>query len=89
MKVLIVDDSKLFQSILIEALESEADITPVVCQNSSHALTILESESIDFICVSMHLQDGDGISLTKTIRAMSNHNHTPIVLFTSLPYSVL
>ena len=83
MKVLIVDDSKLFQSILIEALESEADITPVVCQKSSHALTILESESIDFICVSMHLQDGDGISLTKTIRAMSNHNHTPIVLFTS------
>lgn len=83
MKVLIVDDSKLFQSMLVDFLENKIDISSVVSQGYSHALSILESDTIDFICVSMHLQDGDGISLSKKIRSTKKHKHTPIVLFTS------
>lgn len=83
MKVLVVDDSKLFQSILLDSFEKASDITPVICQNASSALSILESESVDFFCLSRHLNDSDGLLLVKKIRATKKYKYTPIILFTS------
>lgn len=83
MKVLVIDDSKLFHNLLDEIFSSETDITPVICHNLANGLKKLKSESIAFICVSMHLEDGDGITFTKTLREIKGHKHTPVVLFTS------
>ncbi|MDH5425104.1 MAG: response regulator [Gammaproteobacteria bacterium] len=83
MKVLVLDDSRLFHNILGEAFAQESDISPVVCHNLTEGIEKLKSELFDFVCVSMHLEDGDGISFTKTVRKISEYKHTPIVLFTS------
>jgi signal transduction histidine kinase len=83
MNVLIVDDSSLFNKILVDIFTKAADITPVICQSAKQGLQQLDSQSIDFICVSMHLQDSDGISFTKTVRATTKYKNTPIILFTS------
>ena len=82
MKVLIVDNSTLFHEMLA-GIFTDSDMTPIICDNAEQGLAALNSQQFDFICVSMFLDDSDGISLTKTIRNTSTHKHTPVILFTA------
>jgi len=82
MNVLIVDNSTLFHEIL-EDIFSDSGMVPVICQTAKQALEKLESDAIDFICVSMYLEDAKGIELTQSIRALPDYKHTPIILLTS------
>jgi len=82
MNVLIIDNTILFHKILAGVFaESHTDLKPIFCDSAAQGLKILEKEEISFICISMYLEDTDGIKLTQTIR--KNHQHTPIILFTS------
>lgn len=82
MKVLVIDNSSLFHSILVEAFE-KSGIEPVLSETISDGQKQLERQEIDFICVSMYLPDGDGISFAKNIHANQGYYHLPIILFTS------
>jgi len=59
------------------------DMTPVFFESAAQGLETLKTEQFDCICLSMYIEDGDGISLTKAIRTLSNHKYTPIFLLTS------
>ena len=82
MNVLIIDNSALFHKILVDIF-LDSDITPTICDTTEQGLARLSSESYDFICVSLYLQGGDGISLSETIRETERYKHTPIILFTA------
>lgn len=83
MKILIVDDSKFFQRMLVSIFSGLSDISPVICTTAREGMTALEDEVFDFICVSMHLTDKDGIFFTSKARHHKQYKHTPIILFTS------
>lgn len=82
MRVLIIDDSSLFHKILVETIGNDG-VDPVACRNMAQGMARLEADRFDFICVSMHLQDGDGISFTRNLRKIAEYKNTPVVLFTS------
>ncbi len=82
MNVLIIDNSALFHKILMDIF-LDSEITPVICETTTQGLEKLSLDKFDFICVSMYLLGGDGISLAKTIRETDGYQHTPIILFTA------
>ncbi|OUR63829.1 hypothetical protein A9Q79_08720 [Methylophaga sp. 42_25_T18] len=82
MTVLVVDNSTLFHEMLT-SIFLNIDMTPVFFDTAAQGLETLITEQFDCICLSMHIEDGDGISLTKTIRTLNNHKYTPIFLLTS------
>ena len=82
MKVLIVDNVKLFQ-VIISNLFASHDLEPVMQETGQDALSTLTQNTIDIICISMYLPDTDGISLCQQIRALEAYHYTPIILFTS------
>jgi len=82
MNILIVDNSILFHKMLEEVFAGP-DMIPILCETAKQGLERIESTPFDFICLAMHLEDNDGISLAKEIRRSDQHKHTPIILFTS------
>jgi len=82
MNVLIIDNTTLFHKILTGIFaDSKSELIPIFCDTASQGLAELDKSEIGFICISMYLEDTDGIQLTRTIR--QTHHHTPIILFTS------
>ena len=82
MKVLIADNVKLFQQ-LVSSLFENTGMESVVTGSASDCLKHLNEERFDFICISMHLEDMNGIELCKKIRSSKEHAYTPVILFTS------
>ena len=82
MKVLVVENVKLFQVIISNLLES-SDLEPVMEETGAKAISVLQQHDIDVICISMYLSDMDGINLCKEIRQLQKYRYTPVVLFTS------
>jgi two-component system cell cycle response regulator len=82
MKVLIVDNVKLFQ-VIISNLFASHDLEPVMQETGHSALSALDQEQIDVICISMYLPDTDGIALCQKIRTLPAYQYTPIILFTA------
>lgn len=56
---------------------------PVICTTAAEGLAALENQRFDFICLSLFLTDGDGVELSRKIRALPKSVHTPIILFTA------
>jgi len=82
MKVLIIDRVKVFQQIIAGVL-LDSGIEHSFALNGSEAVKALESDSFQCICVSLYLDDIDGIELCKQIRKIKGYKHTPIVLLTT------
>jgi len=82
MKTLIVDRVKVYQQLIISALQEVA--TDLVTANTGNeALALLEKNAFDCICLSMYLDDINGIDLCKKIRKLPSYKYTPVVLITS------
>ena len=82
MKVLVVENVKLFQVIISNLFES-SDLEPIMEETGAKAIAVLQQHDIDVICISMYLSDMDGISLCKKIRQLQKYKYTPVILFTS------
>lgn len=82
MKILVVDRVQLFKKIIASVLD-ETDIGYVFAETGTLALSTLEKDKYEIICVSMYLDDMDAIELTKKIRKLKQYAYTPIVLLTS------
>jgi len=82
MKTLIVDRVKVYQQLIISALQEVAtDLETASTGND--ALALLEKNIYECICLSMYLDDINGIDLCKKIRKLPSYKYTPIVLLTS------
>ncbi len=82
MKVLVIDRVKIFQKIIAEVL-SNTGIDHSLAVNGADALEQVKKDSFQCICVSLHLDDINGIELCKKIRRVEGYKHTPIVLLTT------
>ncbi len=81
--VLLVDDSKTFQTILMQALRG-IGIDCVVCSSGQEALQRLDVDQFDLVCSAYHLVDMNGIELCQKTRGMPHYCHKPFVLLTSI-----
>ncbi|MFC1747236.1 response regulator [Pseudomonadota bacterium] len=82
MKVLIIDRVKVFQRIIAGIL-SDTGIDHAFASTGKDGLTLLKQETYHCICISLHLDDDNGIELCKKIRKLSRYRHTPVVLLTT------
>ena len=83
MRTLIIDRVKVFQQLLVSALDA-SEIEHIFATTGKEALNILnQSSQFDCLCLSMYLDDMDGIQLSREIRKIPRYRHTPIVLLTS------
>ncbi|TAN46660.1 MAG: EAL domain-containing protein [Methylococcaceae bacterium] len=82
MNLLIVDHSKLFQDIVGQIFRG-ADSQATAAHTGADAIAALSAANFDFICITLHLQDTDGIELARRIRKLPGYAYVPIVLFTA------
>lgn len=82
-KVLLVDESRIFQSLFKTAL-ADTDFELRYCNSGQEALTLIAGEYIDFICSNYFLRDMEGIDLCRQVRALTNCAYKPFVLLTSV-----
>lgn len=84
MKVLIVDDSYLLQTRLINALR-KVDVNMIISQasNCQEALELFNSFSPDTVILDISLPDGSGINLLKEFK--KNNPTIHMIMFTNFP----
>lgn len=82
MKILVVDRVKLFQKIIASVLEN-TEIDYSFADTGALALSTLERDKYEIICISMYLDDMDAIELSQKIRNLDKYSYTPIILITS------
>ncbi len=82
MKVLIIDRVKVFQQIIAGVL-LDSGIDHIFAATGHDALAALKGDAYQCICVSLYLDDIDGIELCKQIRKLEGYKHTPVVLLTT------
>lgn len=81
-KVLIVDDSTLFRNSLREILHSRLPSLVISEANDREgALEMTETFLPDLIFMDIHLPDGNGLELTRTIREL--HHDVKIVILSN------
>lgn len=82
MRILVVDRVKLFQQIIASLLSGT--LIGYEFKNDGHsALTAMERDYFDIICISFFLDDMDAIELCQNIRRLERYAYTPIILFTT------
>lgn len=81
-KILIVDDSPSIRQMVEVTLKSAGyDITAAV--DGQNALDICQDSTFDFVLTDVNMPNMDGITLVKSLRAMSAFSATPIVVLTT------
>ncbi|MEI7456329.1 MAG: EAL domain-containing protein [Nitrosomonadales bacterium] len=82
-KILLVDDSKTFQSVFKATFNTDA-CELFICSTGQEAITLISSRYIDFICSSYYLPDMEGIELCQRVRQQTKTIAKPFVLLTSV-----
>jgi len=81
--VLLVDDSRTFQTLFRTALE-QSDFELRVCNDGREALELIAGRYVDFICSAFFLPDMEGIELCRKVRQLPQCASKPFVLLTSV-----
>ncbi len=82
-KVLLVDDSKMFQS-MFQSVLAGSGCSLFLANGGAEALEIVGGRYIDFICSSQYLRDMEGIELCRKVRQLTGFVSKPFVLLTSV-----
>jgi signal transduction histidine kinase len=85
-RILLVDDSKMFQSIFNKLLANE-EHQVIVCDSGAEALALMNEATervVDFICSAFYLRDMEGIALCQKVRTLPNYMQVPFTLLTSI-----
>ena len=80
--VLVVEDDRINQKILVEILKKRG-IKPVVASRGSAALKALERRRFDVVFMDINLPDSDGYELTERIRKTGYNTETPVIALTA------
>jgi DNA-binding NarL/FixJ family response regulator len=86
MKILIVDDQKLFSDILKKTLENnnEYDFIVTVANNHENVMPLLAENNFDIILMDIHMPGKDGITITKEITR--KYPSSKILILTAFGY---
>lgn len=86
MKILIVDDQRLFADSLCKVIRSDKDFTAIVSSVNSgaDALRFIHNEIPDIILMDIHMPNMDGIELTKIIHR--KYPDIKIIMLTTFGY---
>ena len=82
MRALIVDSSMSFRTVLASVI-SNAGLDVVHAETGQKALDLLQINRFDLICVSMFLDDMDGVVFSLYLRAEPLTKHIPLIMVTS------
>ena len=69
MNILLVDNTEIFRNILTQALLDYREFTLIFANTGLEALDLAESMDFQFVIVTQHLQDFDGVSLISKLRS--------------------
>jgi len=85
MKIVIVDDSDLLRSRMIESLKDLPGVEVVgEAKNGIEALKIIKEMQPDFILLDLNMPELNGFGVMKMLK--DNHNNTKICIFTHFSY---
>lgn len=80
-RILVVDGSEVARTLIVRILNEEMpDTETVTCASVQEARDCLENGRFDLITTSLMLADGDGLELSRQVRASSHHHYTPTVV---------
>ncbi len=82
MKVLVVEDDRINQRIVVELLK-KFGIKPVVASNGKAASKAVKRRRFDAIFMDINLPDTDGYRLTEKIRTLDGYGRVPIIALTA------
>ncbi|MEZ5305513.1 MAG: response regulator [Pyrinomonadaceae bacterium] len=85
LNALVIDDSKVMRSMVINALTASelADFTFAQAGSGREALDDFDANTTDIIFVDWNMPDMNGIEFARMVRSMSWASHIPIVMITS------
>jgi DNA-binding response OmpR family regulator len=82
-KVLIADDSKTTQMLVMRALHHISGIEFLSAENGLEALSVLASNHVDLLITDIHMPEMDGITLVREVRKTQNDRQLPILIITA------
>ncbi len=82
MKVLVVEDDRINQRIVVELLK-KFSIKPVVASTGKAALNAVKKHVFDAIFMDINLPDTDGYRLTEEIKKMEQYRSIPVIALTA------
>ncbi len=80
--VLIVDDSVSVRQ-MVEATLKSAGYAVTAAKDGVEALGLCKTQTYDFVLTDQNMPNMDGLTLIKSLRALSAHMRTPIVVLTT------
>lgn len=85
MKILVIDDSPLYLSMVEKYLSDIQGVTEVIlCSSPGDVMKIIEERDIDIIIMDVVMPVITGFDLLQKLRADSRYDDMPIIMFTSL-----
>src|SRR5690349_14039748 len=81
--VLITDDSKTTQMLVMRALHQIAGLTFLTAENGVQALKVLAASTIDLLITDVNMPEMDGIALVREVRKTKSRDELPILIITA------
>ena len=81
-RVLLVEDNELNQEVATALLE-QAGLVVDVADNGAIAVEAVQKQAYDVVLMDMHMPVMDGLTATRTIRAIHGFEHLPIIAMTA------
>lgn len=82
MKILIVDNTRLFQQVIAKVFAS-AQLETTGADSGADALRRMETGAYDVVCCSYYLADMTGVELCRQVRTLASGRFVPFILFTA------
>jgi CheY-like chemotaxis protein len=81
--VLITDDSKTTQMLVMRALHTLSDVQFLCAENGVEALEVLASSEVDLLVTDINMPEMDGIELIRQVRQTRRAEDLPILIITA------
>ncbi len=80
--IMTVDDAVTMRKLIVFTLKG-AGHTVLEAEDGAAALTALTTKNVDLIISDVNMPNMNGIELTRKLRQLPNHKHTPILIVTT------
>jgi DNA-binding response OmpR family regulator len=81
--VLIADDSRTTQMLVMRALHHLPDLEFLSAENGNQALEVLERQPVDLLVTDVNMPEMDGIALVREVRKTRDKGKLPILIITA------
>jgi two-component system, chemotaxis family, chemotaxis protein CheY len=83
MSILVVDDFSTMRRIITNVLKQLGYENIVEAEDGTKALSILESQPVDFVITDWNMPQMSGLDLLKAIRASKDRKNIPVLMVTA------